>query len=114
VLTAVTIDAPGPALWLVLGMGGVAFGVFTASAFSLILAKVPVEATSSVSGLLPTAQQLGGTFGVALAGVAYAAPAAHAGAAFWHAMIYEAGVFALAAIATAVLYRDRSPAVQAR
>lgn len=112
VLTAVTIAAPGPALWLVLGMGGIAFGVFTASAFSLVLAKVPVEATSSVSGLLPTAQQLGGTFGVALAGVAYTAPAAHAGAAFWHAMIYEAGVFALAAIATAVLHRGRTPAVQ--
>jgi MFS family permease len=112
VLTAVTIAVPGPALSLVLGMGGIAFGVFTASAFSLVLAKVPVDATSSVSGLLPTAQQLGGTFGVALAGVAYAAPAAHAGAAFWHAMLYEAGVFALAAIATVVLYRGRSPAVQ--
>lgn len=110
VLTAVTIAAPGPALWAVLGMGGVAFGVFTASAFSLVLAKVPVGAASSVSGLLPTAQQLGGTFGVALAGVAYAAPAAGPGAAFWHAMAYEAVVFALAAVATAVLHRGRAPA----
>jgi hypothetical protein len=113
VLTAATIDAAGPVLWLVLGMGGVAFGVFTASAFSLVLAKVPVAATSSVSGLLPTAQQLGGTFGVALAGVAYTAPAPSPAAAFWHAMAYEAVVFALAAVATAVLHRGRSPATPA-
>jgi MFS family permease len=113
-LTAVTIGAPGPALPLVLGVGGIAFGVFTASAFTLVLAEVPVEAASSVSGLLPTAQQLGGTLGVALAGVAYAAPAAHPGAAFWHAMVYEAVVFTLAAVATAALLRGRSPVLQHR
>jgi hypothetical protein len=38
-LTAGTIGAPGPALWLVLGAGGIAFGVYTASAFSLVLAR---------------------------------------------------------------------------
>jgi MFS family permease len=108
VLTAVTIAAPGPALWLVLGVGGIAFGVFTASAFALVLARVPGEAASSVAGLLPTAQQLGGTFGVALAGLAYTAPAADAGAAFGHAMGYEVAVFALAALAAAVLHRGRS------
>jgi MFS family permease len=114
VLTAVTIAAPGPALAFVLGLGGLAFGVFTASAFTLVLAQVPGRAASSVSGLLPTAQQLGGTFGVALAGVAYTAPAADPGAAFWHAMTYEVAVFTLAALATAVLHRlsggGRSPA----
>ncbi|OLT00168.1 MFS transporter [Pseudonocardia sp. CNS-004] len=109
VLTAVLISAPGPALWAALGVGGIAFGAFTACAFSLVLGTVPVGAASSVSGLLPTAQQLGGTFGVALAGVAYAAAAAHPGVAFWHAMIYEAAVYALAAAAAAVLYRAARP-----
>jgi MFS family permease len=110
-LAAVTIGVPGPALWLVLAVGGIAFGVFTASAFTLVLAKVPAMATSSVSGLLPTAQQLGGTIGVTLAGVVYTAPAADPSAAFAHAMAYQVAVFAFAALATAVLHRGRAPAV---
>lgn len=108
-LAAVTIGSPGPALWGVLAVGGIAFGVFTASAFSLVLATVPPTATSSVSGLLPTAQQLGGTIGVTLAGVVYTAPAADPSAAFGHAMVYQAAVFSLAAVATAVLHRGRAP-----
>ncbi|HLU56500.1 MAG TPA: MFS transporter [Pseudonocardia sp.] len=104
-LTAALIGSPGPALWAVLATGGVAFGAFTACAFALVLGTVPAAAAGSVSGLLPTAQQLGGTFGVALAGVAYTAPAATAGAAFAHAMGYEAVVFALAAGAGVVLHR---------
>lgn len=113
-LAAVTIGVPGPALWLVLAAGGIAFGAFTASAFSLVLAKVPATATSSVSGLLPTAQQLGGTIGVTLAGVVYAAPAVDPSAAFTHAMVYESAVFALAAAATAVLWFGRAPATSGR
>ncbi|MBW8093038.1 MFS transporter [Streptomyces hygroscopicus subsp. hygroscopicus] len=109
-LVAATITASGPALWLGLGAGGMAFGVFTASVFSLVLEGVPANAASSVSGLLPTAQQLGGTLGVAVAGVVYAAPAAGPDTAFWHAMGYEAAVFGLAAAATAALHRARSRA----
>jgi predicted MFS family arabinose efflux permease len=82
--------------WLVLCAGGVAFGVFTASAFTQIIARVHPKAATSVSGLLPTAQQLGGTLGVTFAGIAYTAPAANAGDALWHAMIYEAAAFAFA------------------
>jgi predicted MFS family arabinose efflux permease len=52
--------------------------------------------------LLPTAQQLGGTLGVALAGVVYTAGAMSS------AMVYEAVVFLLAAAATARLRRTNS------
>ena len=97
------LAGPSPLLWAVLGAGGFAFGVFTASAFSLVLKRVPVAVASSVSGLLPTAQQLGGTLGAALAGVVYAAGAMDV------AMGYEAVVFLLAAAATA---RLRKPATE--
>jgi predicted MFS family arabinose efflux permease len=110
-LVAATIGAPGLgwalALALVLAVGGLGFGVFTASAFAQILARVRPEAASSLSGLLPTAQQLGGTVGVALAGVVYYAPAPDTGIALWHAMTYEAVVFVAAAGIAAVLARAR-------
>ncbi|WP_083753201.1 MFS transporter [Actinosynnema sp. ALI-1.44] len=85
--------------WTALCLGGVGFGVFTASAFTQIVARAPAEAATSVSGLLPTAQQLGGTLGVTFAGIAYA------GGALWHAMIYEAVAFGLAALSTIGLAR---------
>ncbi|WP_051165918.1 MFS transporter [Amycolatopsis orientalis] len=88
--------------WLALCAGGVAFGVFTASAFTRIIARARPEAATSVSGLLPTAQQLGGTLGVTFAGMAYAAPAATASGALWHGMTYEATVFAFAAALCAI------------
>lgn len=84
--------------WLALCVGGVGFGVFTASAFTQIIARVPGAAATSVSGLLPTAQQLGGTLGVTLIGIAYAAPAGNSTDALWHAMTYEAATFTLAAV----------------
>ncbi|GAA4533633.1 MFS transporter [Amycolatopsis samaneae] len=109
--------------WLALCLGGAGFGVFTASAFTQIIAKVRPEAATSVSGLLPTAQQLGGTLGVALAGIAYSAPSGNSGDALWHAMTYEAAVFTLAAICavglarratrTAPAQRGTAPAVPA-
>lgn len=98
-LVVPSLTAPAPVLWAVLGAGGFAFGLFTASAFALVLSRVPARAASSVSGLLPTAQQLGGTLGVALAGVVYSAGA------MGPAMGYEALVFLLAAAATARLRR---------
>ncbi|MGH3098489.1 MAG: MFS transporter [Streptosporangiales bacterium] len=79
-----------------LAIGGASFGVFTASVFSLVLAGIASEATGSVSGLLPTAQQLGGTIGVTLAGLVYFAAANYA-TAFGDAMLYEAGIFVLTA-----------------
>ncbi|MCP2251461.1 putative arabinose efflux permease, MFS family [Prauserella aidingensis] len=81
----------------VLAAGGAAFGLFTASVFTLVLASVRSSAASSVSGLLPTAQQLGGTIGVTAAGMAYFAPSDGAGAAFGHAMSYEAAIFLITA-----------------
>ncbi|GGP73636.1 MFS transporter [Saccharothrix coeruleofusca] len=101
------LSGSAPVLWVVLGAGGFAFGVFTASAFSLVLRRVPAHAASSVSGLLPTAQQLGGTLGVALAGAVYTVGAMGA------AMVYEAVVFLLAAASTARLHR-RCPTVEIR
>ncbi|TDC78334.1 MFS transporter [Streptomyces hainanensis] len=79
-----------------LALGGAAFGVFTASVFALVLDRARPEAVGSVSGLLPTAQQLGGTVGVSAAGLVYHASAA--GTAFRHALLYEAAAFALAAL----------------
>ncbi|GAA2693855.1 MULTISPECIES: MFS transporter [Actinosynnema] len=74
-----------------LALGGAAFGLFTSTVFALVLSRAPEPAAASVAGLLPTAQQLGGTVGVALAG------AAHTAGGFPAAMAYEALVFALAA-----------------
>ncbi|MFC5823744.1 MFS transporter [Nonomuraea insulae] len=91
----------GTAAWAVppvLAVGGAAFGSFTASVFALVLARVSGTAAGSVSGLLPTAQQLGGSIGVTAAGLAYFARAPSTGAAFWHAMLYEAAVFAITAL----------------
>ncbi|MGV9349568.1 MFS transporter [Streptomyces spiralis] len=82
----------------ILAAGGTAFGVFTAAVFALVLAGVRSAAAGSVSGLLPTAQQLGGSIGVTAAGLAYFTPADSANAAFGHAMAYEAAVFVLTAL----------------
>ncbi|PRY39758.1 MFS transporter [Umezawaea tangerina] len=100
---AATIHEPALrwVLWLALGAGGFAFGAFTSSAFTRIIAEARPEAATSVSGLLPTAQQLGGTVGVTFAGMAYAVPASP-GTALWHAMTYEVVVFALAALLAVV------------
>lgn len=91
----------------VLALGGAAFGSFTASVFALVLARVDGSAAGSLSGLLPTAQQLGGSIGVAAAGLVYFAPAAGPCAAFRHAMIYEAAVFTGTALIS-LRMRDRS------
>jgi hypothetical protein len=82
----------------VLAVGGAAFGAFTASVFALVLAEVHGPAAGSVSGLLPTAQQLGGSIGVTAAGLAYYAPAADADTAFRHAMLYQGTVFTITAL----------------
>ncbi|MFF2729724.1 MFS transporter [Streptomyces sp. NPDC058008] len=82
----------------VLAVGGAAFGAFTASVFTLVLAQVHGPAAGSVSGLLPTAQQLGGSIGVTVAGLAYYAPASDADAAFRHAMIYHVTAFTVTAL----------------
>ncbi|MFS8202441.1 MFS transporter [Streptomyces sp. CWNU-52B] len=98
----------------VLAAGGAAFGLFTASVFTLVLAGVRGDAARSVSGLLPTAQQLGGSIGVTVAGLAYFAPADGANAAFTHAMAYEAAVFVLTALIALRLRRAGSGAVPDR
>ncbi|MEV1023661.1 MFS transporter [Streptomyces sp. NPDC050264] len=92
----------------VLAAGGAAFGLFTAAVFTLVLAGVRGAAASSVSGLLPTAQQLGGSIGVTAAGLAYFAPADSANAAFTHAMAYEAAIFVLTALIALRLRRTDS------
>ncbi|WP_223180974.1 MFS transporter [Streptomyces griseicoloratus] len=94
---------------VVLAAGGAAFGLFTAAVFALVLAGVRGAAASSVSGLLPTAQQLGGSIGVTVAGLAYFSPAGGANAAFGHAMAYEAAVFVLTALITLRLRRRVRP-----
>ena len=51
----------------------------------------------------PLAGSIQTSLGVTLAGIAYAAPAQNAGDLLWHAMVYEAAVFALAAACAAGL-----------
>ncbi|MEK8170096.1 MFS transporter [Streptomyces sp. M19] len=63
----------------------------------LVLAGVAPDAVGSASGALPTAQQVGGSVGVTLAGIVYATADAGSAAAFGHAMAYQTGVFLLAA-----------------
>ncbi|GAA1769095.1 MFS transporter [Streptomonospora arabica] len=102
-------SAPDP--WTVtplLAAGGAGFGLFTASVFSLVLARTTAETAGSLSGLLPTAQQLGGSVGITLVSLAYFAPAAGSGEAFWHAMLYQTGVFALTAAISLRLGRGSS------
>ncbi|WP_245718086.1 MFS transporter [Nocardia miyunensis] len=89
-----------------MAVGGAAFGTFTASVFSLVLTDVKPGATGSASGLLPTAQQIGGTIGVSLAGLVFVLPAASPTAAFGHAMAYEIGVFLLTAVISLRLVRN--------
>ncbi|MFE2889294.1 MFS transporter [Streptomyces sp. NPDC059272] len=91
----------------VLAVGGAAFGAFTASVFTLVLADVHGPAAGSVSGLLPTAQQLGGSVGVTAAGLAYYAPAADKDTAFRHAMLYQIAAFTITALISRRL-RDRN------
>ncbi|MYX63256.1 MFS transporter [Streptomyces sp. SID8382] len=98
----------------VLAAGGAAFGLFTAAVFALVLAGVRGPAADSVSGLLPTAQQLGGSLGVTTAGLAYFAPADGANAAFGHAMAYEAAVFVLTALIALPLRRTGSGPARSR
>ncbi|MFE7070424.1 MFS transporter [Streptomyces sp. NPDC057620] len=92
----------------VLAAGGAAFGLFTAAVFTLVLAGVRGPAATSVSGLLPTAQQLGGSIGVTMAGLAYFAPAANTNASFTHAMTYETTVFTLTALITLRLHHPKT------
>lgn len=102
---------PGAAVPL-LALGGAAFGAFTAAVFSLVLARASTETIGSLSGLLPTAQQLGGSVGITLAALAYFAPTVTPGGAFWHAMLYQAGVFALTAVITLRLDRAGADATR--
>ncbi|WP_157170808.1 MFS transporter [Nocardia araoensis] len=106
VALAVTSAAPLWALLPVLAVGGAMFGVFTASVFGIIITAVPESATGSASGLLPTAQQLGGTFGITLAGLCYFGIPASPATAFGHALIYETVVFLTAAALAGILYRS--------
>lgn len=89
-----------------LAAGGASFGVFTASVFSLVLAGIGPEAAGSVSGLLPTAQQVGGTIGVTLTGLIFFATAGKK-TAFDDAMMYETGTFLLAAAVSFAFSRNR-------
>lgn len=68
---------------------------------------------ATASGLLPTAQQLGGTFGVTLAGLCYFGIPAAPTTAFGHALSYETVVFlAAAGLTLAVRHSLGKPAPQ--
>ncbi|MFB7493662.1 MFS transporter [Streptomyces sp. NPDC056161] len=106
-------------------VGGTAFGVFTASAFTVLLAQVPASAAGSASGMLTTVQQVAGSLGLTIGAVVFfasqplvvhqAGPAAlrhTAATSFFHTLLYETAVFALACVGTVVLHRrprDGSP-----
>ncbi|MEV5778796.1 hypothetical protein AB0L49_47775 [Streptomyces antimycoticus] len=89
--------------------GGAAFGLFTTTVFALVLTGARGTAAGSMSGLLPTAQQLGESIGVTAAGLAYYAPADTANTAFGHAMAYEAAIFMLTALTALPQRRTTGP-----
>ncbi|SDQ88583.1 MFS transporter [Actinopolyspora saharensis] len=91
------------ALLLLLAVGGAALGAFTASVFSVVLSEVQPAAIGSTSGLLPTAQQLGGTAGVTLGGLVFTTSAPST--AFEHAMIYETIIFLASSVISVRLGR---------
>ncbi|MET7290360.1 MFS transporter [Streptomyces sp. NPDC005573] len=95
-------------------VGGAAFGVFTASAFSMLLAQAPAAAAGSASGMLTTVQQVAGSLGLTVGAVVFFAsqPAVIGGAerrsaatSFFHTLLYETVVFALACLGTLSLRR---------
>jgi EmrB/QacA subfamily drug resistance transporter len=96
----------GWAVPVVLAAGGAAFGAFTASVFTVVLARVDGDATASAAGLLPTAQQLGGSIGVTVAGLVYFAVPADPSLGFRLTLLYEGTVFLLTAALT--LRHERS------
>ncbi|MFD5321926.1 MFS transporter [Streptomyces sp. NPDC127098] len=102
------LGSPRWALVAALVPGGAAFGLFTAHAFTTVLARAHPSAVGSVAGLLPTAQQLGGAVGITLAGLVHSATPDDPARAFTHALAYEAATFLLAA---AVARRLTRPAV---
>ncbi|GAA2808322.1 MFS transporter [Crossiella cryophila] len=93
-------------LSLLLIPAGLGFGVFTAAVFAVVLARTHPDAIGSASGLLPTAQQLGGTLGITLAGLVFAVGADPASG-FGYALGYETVVFLIAAGIALGLSRGR-------
>ncbi|MFE6482846.1 MFS transporter [Streptomyces sp. NPDC057757] len=100
-------------------LGGLCFGVFTTTAFALILSRVPRDATGSASGLLTTVQQAAGSLGLTLGGTVFylTMPAPPSTArpdslradhttGFVQLLLYEAVVFSLAC-AGALLWARR-------
>ena len=111
--TLALVVTTAASLWTrlpILAVGGGMFGIFTALVFGIILASVPESAAGSVSGLLPTAQQLSGTVGITLAGLCSFAVPALTATAFAHTLIYEtATFFAAAFLALAIRTPPESP-----
>lgn len=82
---AIASGAPAiPAWWLAFGLVVVncGQGLFMPLMLNVVLANVPPEKAGSASGVVSTAQQVGGAFGVAIAGLVYfGVIARHGGAA---------------------------------
>jgi EmrB/QacA subfamily drug resistance transporter len=101
-------------------VGGLCFGVFTATAFTQLLSDVPRDAVGSASGMLTTVQQAAGSVGLTLGALVFYATmpssfpaqdpttirAAYA-TGFSQTLIYELVVFALACAGSALLLRKR-------
>lgn len=71
---AIAFGAPAiPAWWLAFALVVINFGqgLFMPLMLNVVLAHVPPEKAGSASGVVSTAQQVGGAFGVAIAGLLY-------------------------------------------
>ncbi|WP_399075474.1 hypothetical protein [Streptomyces zaehneri] len=89
-------------------MSGTTDGGACCSVLTLVLAEVHDPATAgSVSGPLPTAQQLGGPIGVTAAKLAYYAPAAEADTAWRHAMLHQVAAFEITELISLLAPRPR-------
>lgn len=70
-----TLPAGGPALFALLGVGGLGLGVSANSLISTMASATPDAYAADLSGVITTAAQLAGALGVAVAGTVYAVAA---------------------------------------
>jgi MFS family permease len=119
VLAAVRLAGPVPGTWPLapgLALAGVGMGLVAPTLVDVTLVHVRPSDAGAASGIITTAGQLGGAFGVAAIGAVFfhalsgARSASAYNTAFTDAVIYEIGVFVFAALLTFLLPTPRASA----
>lgn len=116
--TLIVLAQPSPNGWNLvpaLAAAGFGQGLFLPPLLNGVLASAPKGQAGSASGLIATAQQVGGAFGVAIVGILYFGGLAGRAAsidqgvagAFALAMIFQVGAAALSVCLLPILFRSR-------